>query len=99
MLASHPHNDRNYCTEQKLDCAAVLVGNGNTFEPRSHVEPSVAVTENCVIGAGCRLSGREELPSGTVICGSTHTRYNRANSKSLQVNGCDHTVKQLFFAV
>ena len=99
MLASHPYNARRYCTETKLDCAAVLVGNGNTFEPRSHVEPSVAVTENCVIGASCRLSGREELPSGTVICGSTHTRYNRANSKSIQVNWYDHPIKQPFLTV
>nr|WAW84819.1 dynactin 6 [Halisarca dujardinii] len=70
----------------KSYCSASIVGNNNTFEPCCRVNEYVTVTEDCVIGAGCTLSGREELPRGTVVYGSEHSRCVRPKSSSTQTS-------------
>jgi dynactin-6 len=65
-------------------CAAIIVGNNNTFEPCCHVDQYIRVTEDCVIGASCRLSGQEEIPDGTVVCGSAQTRTVRSKPRAAQ---------------
>lgn len=41
-------------------CEARRVGNNNVMESKSFVGPNVELTNNCIIGAGCRLSNNDE---------------------------------------
>lgn len=48
---------------------ALKIGEKNTFECKCFVSSAVKVSNNCVIGAGCKLVGEQELPENTIIHG------------------------------
>lgn len=48
---------------------ALKIGERNTFECKSYVSSEVKVSNNCVIGAGCRLESEHELPENTIVHG------------------------------
>lgn len=49
---------------------ALKIGERNTFECKSYVSSAVRISNNCVIGAGCRLEGEHSLPENTIVHGS-----------------------------
>lgn len=47
-------------------CESHKMGNGNTIECKAYVGPEVELTDNCIVGAGCRLgSSTHHKPSDT----------------------------------
>ena len=40
-----------------------------------HVSERTVISEQCVVGAGCRVETNETLPPNTVVYGSKGTRY------------------------
>lgn len=48
---------------------ALKIGERNTFECKSYVSSAVKVSNNCVIGAGCKLIGEHDLPENSIIHG------------------------------
>lgn len=59
-------------------CEALKVGDRNTFEPKSFVDREVVVTDGCVVGAGCSLTGSEVLEKQTSVFGSKCCRTQSA---------------------
>ncbi|CAO1433715.1 unnamed protein product [Diamesa serratosioi] len=49
---------------------ALKIGEKNIFECKSYVSPDVKISSNCVIGAGCHLTGEHNLVENTVIYGN-----------------------------
>ena len=43
-------------------CEATKVGNNNILECKSFVGPHIELTNNCIIGAGCRLTPLDDQP-------------------------------------
>lgn len=41
------------------------------------VGPGVAVTDRCVVGAGCEVASRETLSQDTIVYGSNCRRYHK----------------------
>lgn len=73
--SSHTMTIGNYNVfEVDSRCAAVSVGDLNTFECKSEVGAGVVVGSGCVVGAGCRLLLPETLPDKTVVFGSELNR-------------------------
>lgn len=66
-----------------------MVGDYNLFEPRSRLGEGARISSFCVVGCGCSVLEREELPQNTVVFGAGQTRY--VQSKQVQVS----TVYQL----
>lgn len=53
------------------ECRASLVGNHNVLEAKSFLGENIELTNNCVIGAGCKLlDGEIRLQPYTVVSGS-----------------------------
>ncbi|XP_059610834.1 dynactin subunit 6 [Phlebotomus argentipes] len=48
---------------------ALKIGERNIFECHSSVSADVKISNGCVIGAGCHLTGAQDLPENTVITG------------------------------
>ena len=48
---------------------ALEIGDKNTFECKSYVSSDVKISNGCIIGAGCRVDGKFDLPENTVIYG------------------------------
>lgn len=48
---------------------ALKIGDKNVFEAKSLVSNEVEVTNGCIIGAGCRVEGKQILLESTVIYG------------------------------
>lgn len=48
---------------------ATKIGEKNVFESKSTVTSDVNITNNCIIGAGCHLTGEQTLPENTIIHG------------------------------
>lgn len=64
-------------------CESPRVGNNNIMEAKSSVGPDTVLTNNCIIGAGCKLADRSmtqrnepatDLPVNSVITGSNMAR-------------------------
>lgn len=59
-------------------CEATRVGNNNILESKSHVGSRFEITNNCIVGAGCKLTKQanevEVLQQNTVITGSNLNR-------------------------
>lgn len=49
---------------------ALKIGEKNIFECKSYVSADVTVSNSCVIGAGCHLTGEHDLKENTVIYGN-----------------------------
>lgn len=49
---------------------AAKVGDKNVFEAKSLVSNEVEILNGCIIGAGCRLDGKQVLLENTVIYGN-----------------------------
>lgn len=64
---------------------ALKVGEKNTFECKCFVSSAVKVSNNCVIGAGCKLVGEQELPENTIIHGK-NCEHREALEKSAVFN-------------
>lgn len=73
----------NNVFEVDSHCEAVKIGNNNLLECKSHVGPNIELTNNCIIGSGCRLLGEDKseeiggieiLPPNTVITGQNMNR-------------------------
>lgn len=50
---------------------ALKIGEKNVFECKSYVSSGVKVTNNCTIGAGCKLKGEQTLTENTIIHGKS----------------------------
>lgn len=46
---------------------AIKIGERNIFECKSYVSSDVQISNGCVIGAGCRVTGKHILPENTII--------------------------------
>ncbi|KAL5290212.1 DCTN6 family protein [Megaselia abdita] len=49
---------------------ALKIGDKNVFEAKSIVSNEVEISNGCIIGAGCRLEGKQTLLENTVIYGN-----------------------------
>ena len=80
-------------------CEALRIGNNNILECKSFIGPNIELTNNCIIGAGCKLkdptdqssnSQIERLEPNTIISGSNLSRRVAdelpATSHSLQLD-------------
>uniref|UniRef100_A0A1L8DVN9 Dynactin subunit 6 n=1 Tax=Nyssomyia neivai TaxID=330878 RepID=A0A1L8DVN9_9DIPT len=74
---------------------AFKIGERNVFECRSKVAAHVRITNGCVIGAGCHLSGAQELPENTVITGKTCLQREALEKQSSQTLQLDFLRKVL----
>lgn len=50
---------------------ALKIGEKNVFECKSHVSSDVEISNNCVIGAGCQLLGKQKLQENAIIYSKT----------------------------
>lgn len=60
----------------EVDCVfeSTKMGDHNVLEVKAHVGPGVEISNCCIIGAGCKLNGKEILPENSVIYGSDCAR-------------------------
>lgn len=74
---------------------ASAIGERNVFECKSYVSNLVTVSNNCVIGAGCKLIDEHRLPENTVIYGKrSEQRETIEKQKALSMQ-LDHLRKVL----
>lgn len=74
---------------------ASAIGERNVFECKSYVSNLVTVSNNCVIGAGCKLIDEHHLPENTVIYGKrSEQRETIEKQKALSLQ-LDHLRKVL----
>lgn len=72
------------CTVEALE-----IGENNVFECKSYVSSDVTVSNNCIIGAGCKLIAKQDLKENTVIYGANcHQRetIGKQGSQMLQLD-------------
>lgn len=74
---------------------ALTVGDNNVFEAKSVVGPHVAVSNGCVVGAMCSLTGSETLEENTVIYGQNCERRRGAERPAPQMLQLDFLTKIL----
>lgn len=66
--------------EVDSQCESPKVGNNNILECKSFVGPNIVLTDNCIIGAGCRLLTDQDgakldtFESNTVVSGQSLNR-------------------------
>lgn len=68
---------------------AYKIGEKNVFECKSYVSPYVSVSSGCIIGAGCSVEAKQDLPENTVIYGKgCHQReaIEKQGSQTLQID-------------
>ncbi|XP_065658246.1 dynactin subunit 6-like [Hydra vulgaris] len=53
---------------------AISIDSNNVFEAKTFIGPNVVVTDGCVVGAICRLTGKEKLTENIVIYGEKCSR-------------------------
>lgn len=49
---------------------ALIIGDKNVFEAKSLVSNEVEISNGCIVGAGCRVEGKQVLLENTVIYGN-----------------------------
>ncbi|GAB0099829.1 Dynactin subunit 6 [Sergentomyia squamirostris] len=74
---------------------ALKIGERNVFECKSFVSADVKVSNGCVIGSGCRLTGVQELPENTVITGKDCLQREALEKQSSQTLQLDFLRKVL----
>uniref|UniRef100_A0A182IKH2 Dynactin subunit 6 n=1 Tax=Anopheles atroparvus TaxID=41427 RepID=A0A182IKH2_ANOAO len=74
---------------------ALSIGDRNVFECKSYVSADVTVGSGCVIGAGCRLVGKQTLADKTVIYGGQCLRREALDKQKTQMIQLDYLRKIL----
>lgn len=74
---------------------ALKIGENNVFECKSHVSSDVTVSNNCIIGAGCKLIGKHDLKENTVIYGKNCHQRETIGKQGPQILQLDFLKKVL----
>lgn len=74
---------------------ASRVGDNNVFEAKSTVGPHVQISNGCVVGAMCKLTGSETLPENTIVYGDNCDRRRSAERPAPQMLQLDFLTKIL----
>ena len=69
-----------HCTNDEA-FAGKCMGQNNVIEIKAHVAENTAIGDNCVIGALCRTSQNQIIPSRTVISGNGEASYRASQGK------------------
>ena len=64
---------------------SLKIGERNVFECKSYVSPNVTVSNGCVVGAGCRLTGEQSLPEKTIIYGKHCVQREAMDKQKAQI--------------
>lgn len=74
---------------------ASAIGERNVFECKSYVSNLVTVSNNCIIGAGCKLIDEHILPENTVIYGKQSEQRETIEKQKALPMQLDHLRKVL----
>ncbi|XP_065674815.1 dynactin subunit 6 isoform X2 [Hydra vulgaris] len=74
---------------------AIAIGSNNVFEAKTFIGPNIEVTDGCVVGAMCRLTGKEKLNENTVIYGEKCSRRIALEKPAQQILQLDFLAKIL----
>lgn len=74
---------------------ALSIGDKNVFEAKSSVSNQVEVSNGCIIGAGCRVDGRQTLLENTVIYGNDCLQREALEKQGSQILQIDYLRKLL----
>jgi dynactin-6 len=64
---------------------ALSIGDRNVFECKSYVSAGVTVTNGCVIGAGCKLTGEQVLTERTIVYGKNCIQREAMDKQKAQI--------------
>ena len=73
----------------------LAIGNNNVFEAKTFIGQNIEVTDGCVVGAMCRLTGKEKLNENTVIYGEKCSRRIALEKPAPQILQLDFLTKIL----
>jgi len=74
---------------------AKVIGDNNVFEAKSVVGPNIELTNGCVVGAMCELTGSEKLEENTVVYGDYCKRRTAGEKPAPQMLQLDFLSKIL----
>lgn len=74
---------------------ALSIGDKNVFEAKCSVSNQVDVSNGCIIGAGCRVDGRQTLLENTVIYGNDCLQREALEKQGSQILQIDYLRKLL----
>lgn len=64
---------------------ATQIGEKNIFESKCNVSAKVKVTNNCIVGAGCQLTGAQTIRENTIIHGEACEERESLDRSSVSV--------------
>ncbi|XP_026294239.1 dynactin subunit 6 [Frankliniella occidentalis] len=81
----------------EVDCLfeSTKMGDQNVLEVKSHVGREVEIKSGCIIGAACKLTGKEVLPENTVVYGRNCARRIAMDKPPIQTLQIEFLTKTL----
>ncbi|XP_052860552.1 dynactin subunit 6 [Anopheles cruzii] len=74
---------------------ALSIGERNVFECKSYVSVDVTIGSGCVVGAGCRLVGKQTLADKTIVYGGSCLQREAMDKQKTQMIQLDYLRKIL----